>query len=155
LILRISILFICYLDPKHLNTGKGKIMKKISRSPMTAISTYSISLVTNKRFYSYFRNSMPLSIITTRITKNYNKKAAIFKYVYTNNTFFSSRVTSFFKRNSDFGTFVSLLSIFSRRLIFYGDFSSRILTDALRYCLDVNWSWVGPYFDVTGTSTYT
>lgn len=76
----------------------------------------------------------------------------MFKFVYTNNTLFSSSVTSFFNRNSDFGTFVNLLSIFSRSLVFLGDFSSLIRTEALRYCLDANRSKVGPGFDEIGAS---
>ena len=70
LILSIRILLICCLEPKHLKTGIGNIIKNISRSTIMPISTNSISSITLKGFSDNFKNLNPSKYQTMRITKN-------------------------------------------------------------------------------------
>lgn len=118
LILSMSILLICCLDPKHLNTGKGKMIKKISSRTIMPSSTYKIVVSTFKKMSVNFKNQKSSKYSTKRITKNWKKKAATFSLVQTKRSLFSSSVTSFLRRNSSFGTFVNRRSILLSNLVF-------------------------------------
>lgn len=111
-ILSISILLMCYLEPKHLKTGNGKMIKKISSRTIMAISTNSIVVSTFNRTSVNFKNEKSSKYSTRRTTKHWIRKAATFSLVQTKRTFFSSSVTSFFRRNSSFLTLVNLCFIF-------------------------------------------